>query len=364
MYFFFFAVPFAGGSMGKSSRRFWLERLETRCLLAALGPDSQGLESFDPPSSVTGGWQEGSAAIEISEMRGMRGAALEVSFDQTRFQVEPRDVRAGTAWGGKGLAVANVDNIEGKINIFVFSAQKTERDRGSLVEIDFRRSDSDRDHDLPLIDVDRLRINDQETSWEVSDQTNGSLDDSQKPSKLSMQFNLAAEGERPVATDGATDGVGDDRIDRSASDNDPYFPDGFGEQDTAEPIREAAFESSRLIAPETQNVCVPGETHTSLNELAISQLDLEVVELQGPFKLAETQDFDWHVFAAINSNDERRATDRAADFSSIPTTSTKPLWLIQSGSERLPNDVLVPELADNVFSKTDFHDELSAIDSR
>jgi len=346
--------------MGKSSRRFWLERLESRCLLAALGPDWQGLESFDPPSSATGGWQEGSAAIEISEMQGMRGAALEVSFDQTRFQVEPRDVRAGTAWGGKGLAVANVDNIEGKINIFVFSAQKTERDQGSLVEIDFRRSDSDRDHDLPLIDVDRLRINDQE------------------PSKLSMQFNIAAEGERPVAADGATDGVGDERIDRSASDKDPYFPDGFGEQGTAEPIREEAFESSRLIAPEPQRVCVPGETHTSLNELAISQLGLEVIELQGPFKLAETRDFDWYVFAAIDSNDKRGmiaplsyvdritglATDRVADFSSIPTTLTKPLWLIQSGSERLPKAVPVPALADEVFSKTDFHAELSTLDSR
>lgn len=360
--------------MGKSSRRFRLERLESRCLLAALGPDWQGFESFDPPSSATGGWQEVSAAIEISEMQGMRGAALEVSFDQTRFQVEPRDVRAGTAWGGKGLALANVDNIEGKINIFVFSAQKTERARGSLVEIDFRRSDSDRDHDLPLIDVDRLRINDQETSWEVSDQTNGPSDDSQNPTKLSMQFNIAAEGERFMATAG----VGDDRINRSASDRDPYFPYGFGEQDTAEPIRVAAFESVPMIALETQRVCVPGETHTLPNEIAISQLGLQVVELQGPSKLAETQDFDWYVFAAINSNDARGmiaplssadritglATDRVADFSSISTTSTKPLWLIESGSERLPMDILVPEVADEVFSKTDFHPELSTRDSR
>jgi hypothetical protein len=58
------------------------------------------------------------------------------------------------------LAIANVNNDEGTINIFLFAANETDGASGSLIEIDFQRHESPTDDQPPKIDVESLRIND------------------------------------------------------------------------------------------------------------------------------------------------------------------------------------------------------------
>lgn len=182
--------------MLKLSRRLRVERLESRCLFAVA-------ELGDQPTNVASVSLQDAASIDVTEVKGLRGAALEISFDHQRLQVDPRDVRAGSAWGGKGMSIANVDNDEGTINVFVFSVRETELSHGSLIEIDFQRSDSDDNSVLPLIDINRLRLNDNEISFADSNQASStsSHDGSDGPPKLSLQFKIAAEGESSLIAD-------------------------------------------------------------------------------------------------------------------------------------------------------------------
>ena len=114
-------------------------------------------------------------------------------------------MRAGSAWGGKGISIANVDNDEGTINIFIFSARETELSHGSLIEIDFQRSDDDSDSDddsvFPLIDINRLRLNNTEVSFSDSEPTESDKEVSDATPKLSFQFKIAAEDESAIIAD-------------------------------------------------------------------------------------------------------------------------------------------------------------------
>ena len=353
--------------MGKSTRRFWVERLESRCLFAAFGPDSQGLESLDSLSTVSGGWQEGSAAIEISEMQGLRGAALEVSFDHKRLQVEPGDVRPGTAWGGKGLAVANVDNVEGKINIFVFSVRETERDQGSLVEIDFRRSDGDYDTDLPLIDVDSLRVNDSEVSLSDIDPTADHMITPQKSSKLSLQFNVAAEGERSIATDREADWT----IASVAKIAEFGTLSDFSKtRDQVRPqlIRKEAIVVDPVIALKTQEICTPLALPLRLNDQAMNHLVLKDFVVQGPVQQIEGLDSYRDIFAAAVTDEDWPTTTktvyaggvlsntskRVVDFSLLPLPSRIPVVPIESIIVRTPDEAATAREVDDLLFTSEF----------
>jgi len=142
--------------MGKLRRRFGFERLESRLLMAAdfapeISPRGNTNTSAEAPFA---------ASIDIDAVQGLRAASVEIRFDQDKFKADQTSVRAGSAWGGKGLAIANVNNDEGTINIFLFAANETDGASGSLIEIDFQRHDSPTDDQPPKIGVESLRIND------------------------------------------------------------------------------------------------------------------------------------------------------------------------------------------------------------
>lgn len=179
--------------MRNINRHFRLEHLEPRCLLAAL-------VDVEHTPTIASTQLADATSIDFSEVQGLRGAALEIRFDNERLRVEPRDIRAGSAWGGKGLSIANVDNDEGTISVFVFSAREAEVGHGSLVEIDFRRSHNSDDTLLPTIDINRLRLNDQEISFNEAapDIEKNSVQDNSP--KLSLQFNIAPEAEEVFTT--------------------------------------------------------------------------------------------------------------------------------------------------------------------
>jgi hypothetical protein len=180
--------------MRNINRQFRVERLEARFLLAALVDAEQA-------TTIASTQLAEAASIDFSEVQGLRGAALEIRFDNERLRVDPRDVRAGSAWGGKGMSIANVDNEEGTINVFVFSARESEVGHGSLVEIDFRRSHNIPDESPPTIDVNRLRLNDQEISFSEAIVYSDNATIPGDTPKLSLQFNITPEGETTAAPD-------------------------------------------------------------------------------------------------------------------------------------------------------------------
>jgi len=275
--------------MRKVSRRFQVERLESRCLCAAL-------DVVDQPTTVASVSLQDEASIDVSEVQGLRGAALEISFDHQRLQVDPRDVRAGSAWGGKGMSIANVDNDEGTINVFVFSARESELSHGSLVEIDFRRNGSEADGDgdgvLPLIDVNRLRLNDNEISFADTDSTLSENVDSGPTSlpKLSLQFKIAPEGEHAGATDWHHQEVADvsDVTANTAPSIEPPEETPNDNQDILLAVIEdqisdpSRFESNKDLRLHSGEVCKPLKIAGSQVDLAIDQWVGNAGILKGP----------------------------------------------------------------------------------
>jgi len=168
-------------------RRFRFEQLEARSLLAALasGEVSHDAESLDTQVM---------ASIDVDQLQRLRAVAVEISFDRDRLQLDDLAVRAGSAWGGKGLAIANVDNEQGKANIFIFSARETLGASGSLVELDFQRNTSDDDRPWQ-IELENLRVNDGEIA--IHGQAGRLTMNASKstPAKVPLKLMAAGEGE-------------------------------------------------------------------------------------------------------------------------------------------------------------------------
>lgn len=263
--------------MRKLSRRLRVERLESRLLFAAA-------ELGDQPTNVASVSLQDAASIDVSEAKGLRGAALEISFDHQRLQVDPRDVRAGSAWGGQGMSIANVDNDEGTISIFVFSARETELQHGSLVEIDFHRNDSDNDRVPPLIDINRLRLNDNEIIFADSDPASSTSNQNGSDGlpKLSLQFKIAPEGESSLVADRPDASA----VDVLAKNGGATKPEGIPRN--YEPaISPTVFEDLGL---HPGDVCKPLEIASEHVDLAIEQWSSIGDKLKGPFRPAVAQD--------------------------------------------------------------------------
>jgi hypothetical protein len=283
------------------------------------------LEGDDQPTSTASISLQDQASIDVSEVQGLRGAALEISFDHQRLRVDPRDVRAGSAWGGKGLSIANVDNDEGKINIFVFSARESELSHGSLVEIDFQRSDGDSDADdaLPLIDVNRLRLNDNDISFADSEPTtsNSMHNAPEGLPKLSLQFKIAPEGEGEIdlATQWQDENFVNMRsnIDIGHTDTDHrdaasqpqkdlhnqkqliLLPTVFEDQVSDQNL----FASNEDLEAHSGEVCQPLKVASSQVDLAIAQWFGNTGELKGPILPEVLQDAVAHAAPAANSDE-------------------------------------------------------------
>lgn len=322
--------------MRKLTRRFRVERLESRCLFAALGFDAQ-------PTNVASVSLQDAASIDVSEVQGLRGAALEISFDHQRLQVDARDVRAGSAWGGKGMSIANVDNDEGTINIFVFSARETEPSHGSLVEIDFRRGDGDSDGVLPLIDINRLRLNDTEIFATDFDPKTAAENGSEGFPKLSLQFKIAPEGESVPATDIQAESVADAVVNEVGIGKLPNVPWNY--QRAISPLvhenlasEHHPSELTEKVELRASDICQPTKMVPEGVDLAINQWSTSRAELKGPVEPAIAQDLILS-FAPIHLDDkvEREAVLPSGiqqiehEASILPEFSTAPNVSVRRG---------------------------------
>ncbi|XZE20026.1 hypothetical protein SH449x_005360 [Pirellulaceae bacterium SH449] len=118
-------------SSSTTLRRF--ERLEERKLFS--------LSNFLVESSLPKESQD-SALIYLPEISGLRAASVELTYNQDLVKIDPKSLRAGSIWGNRGLAIANVDEEAGRIVAFIFASREVPAGAGSLLEFDFTHNDS------------------------------------------------------------------------------------------------------------------------------------------------------------------------------------------------------------------------------
>lgn len=362
--------------MRKSPRRFRFERLEARNLLAAFGPD-------EPQGSVASVALENASSIEVSEVQGLRGAALEISFDHRHLQVDPRDVRAGSAWGGKGMSIANVDNEEGTINVFVYSVRETEQSHGSIVEIDFRRKETEPGETSTQIDVNRLRVNDGDVTFSDAETDKSIIQEGRSPAKLSLQFNIAPEGESSKADGLEIVGVPETQSAGSpvASETEASTNHGNNLFEIAKDQRASGVIS--LIASDAIDVgplevCRPGEGASVRLDPIATDVVAAATEIMGPAfptsvqgsvfyappmssPLAESDSIPLMTApAALPPNDSRRTSD----FSLTIAPHSQRHVALKRDSESDEAELLRRHPVDHLFADTAFQTELSTVTSR
>ena len=117
--------------MGRLRRTMRMERLESRSLLAA------ALGIADVVVDQTAGEPQVATSIEINNAAGIRAATVEILYDQNLLQADLASVRAGSIWEGKGVAISNLNDEDGKITAFIFASEDMSLTSGSLLDIDF-----------------------------------------------------------------------------------------------------------------------------------------------------------------------------------------------------------------------------------
>ena len=119
--------------MRSPHRRLRYELLETRDLLTAV-QIADGVVGH-PAGHVT-------VPVDIDDATGVRAAEIRIEYDTAKLDVLAKDITAGSAWNGKAIAMANIDEQAGTIVVFVFSAERLTEGTGSLIDVSFRiRSD-------------------------------------------------------------------------------------------------------------------------------------------------------------------------------------------------------------------------------
>jgi hypothetical protein len=105
--------------------------------------------------------------IEMMDVEGLRAAEIKIDYDPAVFATDNRSINAGSVWKGRGMVVANVDEVAGTITAFVFTSEPVERPSGNLVEIEFRKI-SNATHEETLesqrstIGIQKVSLNEQE----------------------------------------------------------------------------------------------------------------------------------------------------------------------------------------------------------
>jgi hypothetical protein len=114
--------------MRSRHRRLRYELLETRDLLTAVQISDEIVGHSNSRITVP---------VEIDDATGVRAAEIQIEYDTARLVVQPKDIAAGSAWAGKAIALANVDQPSGVITVFVFSTGSLAGGSGSLIDVSF-----------------------------------------------------------------------------------------------------------------------------------------------------------------------------------------------------------------------------------
>lgn len=139
--------------MRRLRRTMRMERLESRSLLAA------ALGIADVVVDQATGEPQVATSIEIDNAAGIRAATVEILYDPNLLQADLASVRAGTIWEGKGVAIANLNDQDGKVTAFIFATEDMNLSSGTLLDIDFMFHDDSPADARAHLGLGAVRIN-------------------------------------------------------------------------------------------------------------------------------------------------------------------------------------------------------------
>lgn len=75
--------------------------------------------------------------VTVDDTTGIRAAEIRIEYDAAQLDVRAKDIVAGNAWAGRGVAMASVDQQAGVLTIFAFSTTSLAEGSGTLVDVPF-----------------------------------------------------------------------------------------------------------------------------------------------------------------------------------------------------------------------------------
>lgn len=265
--------------MGRLRRTMRIERLESRSLFAAaLGIADIVIDQATGESQVA-------TSIEINNAAGIRAATVEIIYDQDLLQADLSSVRAGTIWEGKGVAIANLNDEDGKITAFVFSTEDMSLSSGTLLDIDFIFNDDSPANARARVGLGSVRINEgdipisaapipgQKTiAGSITRQADSIRPDTQNPVELPLKSapSKPAPLPRPTATWGA---------EFTPQWKAPSYPPAS--RPAALPVSSQQSSPASNSSPTAEEPAAGPQDHTSLHCTPISNADIAAVTAGG-----------------------------------------------------------------------------------
>lgn len=169
--------------MAAIAHRLRCEVLEARCLMAV-----------DVAQALV-------LAIEAPAVEGVRAAEIQLQYDPVILNLSESDIQAGQAWSERASLVANVDEANGLVNIFLFSAESISSSENELVDLQFEVS-QELLEDFSLVKLNKLSLNEQTVDPQAA-----RMQVTQSAANLGDDISLRACMPWPKATDALNEPV-------------------------------------------------------------------------------------------------------------------------------------------------------------
>jgi len=148
--------------MPRSTRRLTYEVLETRNLLSATAEaeDVPSVRVEIPDQLVILPAAQFTVPINIGVAAGLRGAEISLAYDTALLDTDDANVTAGSIWSASGAeVVANVNDANGTITVWIFQAEAIDPQAGTLLNITFLLNNGVASGATTQIDLQSVRLN-------------------------------------------------------------------------------------------------------------------------------------------------------------------------------------------------------------
>jgi len=148
--------------MPRFTRRLRYEILETRNLLSgtAEAEDVPAVRVEIPDQLVILPAAQFTVPVNIGVAAGLRGAEVTLAYDTALLDTDDAKITAGSVWSAAGAeVVANVDDANGTITVWIFQAEDIDPQAGSLLNITFLVSGQVSSGSTTRIDLTHVRLN-------------------------------------------------------------------------------------------------------------------------------------------------------------------------------------------------------------
>ncbi len=138
--------------------------------------------------------------VHIGSVAGLRGAEVQLRYDSTLLDADDDSVTEGSVWSpDEAVVVANVDDAAGTITVWVFQAEETVPQAGSLVNVQFQLTGQVTAGTATLLDLTGVRLNEDQIAADPApqpgeDETDGWLTFFARPA-VSIQDVQQEEGD-------------------------------------------------------------------------------------------------------------------------------------------------------------------------